>query len=187
MSTDADLLDAWRAGDRIAGRRLFELYAPTVTRFFRNKVDGEIDDLVQHTFLACVESRDRVRESASFRAYLLRIARNELFDHYVARQRIVARITPMNTSVIDLGASPSGIAAVAQRDQGLHGALRRLPIDLQTALELHYWEDLTTAEIAVVLDIPQGTVKTRLLRARERLREVMRDHAPNAPPPPEID
>jgi RNA polymerase sigma-70 factor (ECF subfamily) len=49
-----------------------------------------------------------------------------------------------------------------------------LPLDLQTALELHYWEELSTAELAEVLAIPQGTVKTRLFRAREQLRVLLR-------------
>jgi RNA polymerase sigma-70 factor (ECF subfamily) len=44
-----------------------------------------------------------------------------------------------------------------------------LPVDLQVALELHYWEDLSTAELAGILEIPQGTVKSRLRRAREAL------------------
>ena len=48
-------------------------------------------------------------------------------------------------------------------------AMRRVPLDLQIALELHYWEDMTTAELAEVLEIPQGTVKSRLRRGREAL------------------
>jgi RNA polymerase sigma factor (sigma-70 family) len=175
--TDADLLEAWRAGDRTAGRELFMRHSGSVTRFFRNKLDGDIDDLVQRTFLACVEARDRLRDGSSFRAYVLRIARNELFNHYAARQRLAARVDPLTTSVLDLGASPSMMFATGERDRALLVALRRLPLDLQTALELHYWEDLTTGELADILGVPQGTVKTRLFRARERLREAMRADA----------
>lgn len=49
-------------------------------------------------------------------------------------------------------------------------ALRRIPVELQIALELHYWEGLSASEFADVLDIPLGTVKTRLRRAKQRLR-----------------
>jgi len=183
--TDADLLEAWRAGDRTAGRELFLRHSGSVTRFFRNKLDGDIDDLVQRTFLACVEARDRLRDGSSFRAYVLRIARNELFNHYAARQRLAARVDPLTTSVLDLGASPSMMFATGERDRALLVALRRLPLDLQTALELHYWEDLTTGELADILGVPQGTVKTRLFRARERLREAMRaDGATDEDVPP---
>ncbi len=144
-------------------------------RFFRNKLDVDLEDLVQRTFLACVESKDRVRDGSSFRAYVLRIARNELFNHYAARHRAAARADPLTTSILDLGASPSVMIASGERDHALLTALRRLPLDLQTALELHYWEELTTAELAEVLGIPQGTVKTRLFRAREQLRSTLRE------------
>jgi RNA polymerase sigma-70 factor (ECF subfamily) len=48
-------------------------------------------------------------------------------------------------------------------------ALRRLPVELQVVVELHYWEEQSTAEMAEVLEVPQGTVKSRLRRAREQL------------------
>ena len=51
----------------------------------------------------------------------------------------------------------------------LLAALRHLPLELQLILELHYWEDLSTSEMAEVVGIPQGTVKSRLRRAREQL------------------
>ena len=175
MVRDAELLEAWRTGDRTAGRELFSRHAGSVTRFFRNKIDGDVDDLVQRTFLACVEAKDRVRDGSSFRAYVLRIARNELFNHYAARHRQAARVDPLTTSILDLGASPSVMVAAGERDRALLAALRRLPLDLQTALELHYWEELTTGELSDVLGIPQGTVKTRLFRARELLRDILRD------------
>ena len=171
---DSELLEAWRAGDGAAGQELFARHAGSVMRFFRNKLDVDMEDLVQRTFLACVESKDRVRDGSSFRAYVLRIARNELFNHYAARQRAAARVDPLTTSILDLGASPSVMVASGERDHALLTALRRLPLDLQTALELHYWEELSTAELGDVLGIPQGTVKTRLWRAREQLRQALR-------------
>jgi DNA-directed RNA polymerase specialized sigma24 family protein len=50
-------------------------------------------------------------------------------------------------------------------------ALRQIPLDLQTIVELYYWEQLPVGEIAVILDVPAGTVKSRLFRARDALRE----------------
>ncbi|HWB82026.1 MAG TPA: sigma-70 family RNA polymerase sigma factor [Nannocystaceae bacterium] len=175
MTGDAELLEAWRMGDGAAGQELFARHAASVMRFFRNKLDVDLEDLVQRTFLACVESRDRVRDGSSFRAYVLRIARNELVNHYVARQRAASRVDPLTTSILDMGASPSVMVASDERDRALLTALRRLPLDLQTALELHYWEELSTSELAEVLGIPQGTVKTRLFRAREQLRVTLRE------------
>ena len=50
-------------------------------------------------------------------------------------------------------------------------ALRRLPVDLQITIELHYWEEMELEDIGKVLEIPGGTVKSRLFRARKLLRE----------------
>jgi RNA polymerase sigma-70 factor (ECF subfamily) len=140
---------------------------------------------VQGTLLACVESRDRVRDGASFRAYLLRVARSRLYDHVMRVRGGPKRPDPLLTSVADAGLSPSHIVAKTEQDRFLLLALRRLPLDLQVALELHYWEGLTTAELAEVLEIPQGTVKTRLFRARNLLREDLRVLARSHPLPAE--
>ncbi|MCA9708854.1 MAG: RNA polymerase sigma factor [Myxococcales bacterium] len=171
MRSDVELLEAWRAGDGAAGRALFERHISALSRFFRTKVGDEREDLIQGTFLACVEARDRVRDGASFRAYLFRIARNALYDHLSRRHRGVSSPDPLTQSCMDLGTSPSRMLAKDQQEQHLLVALRRLPVALQILLELHYWEGMSTAELAEVLEIPQGTVKTRLFRARALLRE----------------
>ena len=171
MRSDEELLDAWRGGDGAAGRVLFERHISALSRFFRTKVGDEREDLIQGTFLACVESRDRLRDGSNFRAYLFRIARNRLYDHIARGYRGVGQPDPLSQSVIDLGTSPSRILAKTQQDQHLLLALQQLPLASQVLLELHYWEGLSTAELADVLEIPRGTVKTRLMRARERLRE----------------
>jgi len=168
--SDVDLLEAWRAGDPGAGRALFERHISALSRFFRTKIGDEREDLIQATFLACVESRDRVRDGASFRAYMFRVARSKLYDHLARAHRGVGRPDPLTQSAVDLQLSPSRALARNQEQQHLLGALRRLPLELQILLELHYWEGLRTAELAEVLDIPQGTVKTRLFRARALLR-----------------
>ncbi len=171
MSSDVELLQAWRAGDMTAGRVLFERHISALSRFFRTKVGDDREDLIQGTFLACVESRDRVRDGASFRAYLFRIARNKLYDHLSRARGGPSRPDPLTQSAVDLGTSPSRILAKNEQDLHLLHALRRLPLALQIVLELHYWEGMSTAELAQVLEVPQGTIKTRLFRARALLRE----------------
>jgi RNA polymerase sigma-70 factor (ECF subfamily) len=69
------------------------------------------------------------------------------------------------------GSSPSGVVARREEERILLQALRRLPLDQQITLELYYWEELPVADIAEVLDVAVGTVKSRLGRAREALRE----------------
>jgi RNA polymerase sigma factor (sigma-70 family) len=82
MTDDRELLLAWRTGDAVAGQHLIERHLESVHRFFSNKVPGATDDLVQKTFLACVEAVEAYEGRASFRSYLFAIARNVLFRHY---------------------------------------------------------------------------------------------------------
>jgi RNA polymerase sigma-70 factor (ECF subfamily) len=170
-STDARLLEAWRGGDTKAGSELFARHFGVVYRFFANKVGEEIDDLVQRTFLACVEGRDALREDGSFRSYLLGIARNQLLMHL---RRSIARGHPVDPGEISLAAidpSPSRVIAAREEERLLLSALRSLPLDLQIMVELYYWEDLPVGELADVCGIPLGTVKSRLFRARKALEE----------------
>jgi len=170
VSTDTELLAAWRDGDRDAGDELLRRYFDPVCRFFRGKLGDDVEDLIQRTFLDCVESRDRVREDG-FRAYLFTVARNRLFDHLRAAQRRPERVDISLRSVEDLGTSPSTKLARTEHERLLVRALRAIPLDYQIALELAYWEQLSGREIAAVLGIAENTVRSRMSRARAALRE----------------
>jgi RNA polymerase sigma-70 factor (ECF subfamily) len=153
---------------------LFDRHIASVSRFLRGKVDATArEDLTQSVFLSCLGPAVTLQASSSFRAYILRAARNRLIDHYAAHQRYQHRFDPMLQSVADAGPSPSMQMARHQQERVLLRGLRKLPLDLQLLLELHYWEDFSTAQLAEVLEIPQGTVKTRLWRARTLLRETI--------------
>ena len=167
---DFALLEAWRGGDRQAGDDLFGRHFTGVYRFFRSKVDDVLaEDLTQATFLGCASGRDRFEKAASFRTYLFCIARNQLFMHFRKKGRADAIFDDKSVSVADLGASPRTLAAARQEQRLLLEALRRIPVDFQIAIELYYWEGLSTPELAAVLEIPEGTVRSRLTRAREHL------------------
>jgi DNA-directed RNA polymerase specialized sigma24 family protein len=73
--------------------------------------------------------------------------------------------------VHDLAPSPSVIMARHHEHRVLLQALRRIPMDHQIVLELYYWEDMTAAELAEVLEIPEGTVRGRIRRAKQLLEE----------------
>lgn len=171
--SELSLLTRWRDGDRHAGSALIDRYDGLLLRFFQTKAGDEAEDLVQRTFLRCVERKDAIVDLHSFRAYLLATARSVLVDHYRKAGRHAGRFDPLQTSVADLDPSPSAHAAVQQERQQLVAALRQLPLDLQVALELFYWEGMAGAELAAALDIPEGTLRTRLRRARQLLRERM--------------
>ena len=169
MPTDGELLAAWRTGDDAAGRELFARHFDGLYRFFANKVGRGIEDLVQETFLACVEHRGDIREVSSFRGFLYGVARRRLYRKWRDENRGAGAIDIGLTSVAELGPSPSAIAADAQEQKLILGALRRIPLEFQIALELFYWEDLRASELAAVLEIPEGTVRSRLRRGRQLL------------------
>ncbi len=168
---DHSLLERWRDGDREAGNLLFERHFAVVCNFFRNKVSDGVDDLIQRTFVTCLEVELNYRGDATFRSFLLGIARNVLFRHFRERSRDGRTFAPLETSVCDIDPSPSVLVAGRQQHAHLLDALRRLPVDLQIALELYFWESWTMKEISVALDIPAGTAASRLRRAKAALKE----------------
>ncbi len=169
MARDAELLVAWREGNGDAGEQLFARYFEPVSRFFANKLGADHDDVIQETFEACVRGRDRLRDDASFRAYLFSVAFNVLKAHY-RRKRSDARVADLGSaSIHDLAPGPSTLIGAVQQEQLLLDALRRIPIDLQVVLELRYWEDMSSPEIGAALGIPAPTVRSRLHRGREVL------------------
>ena len=179
-------------GDDEAGNALVQRHFPVVFRFFRSKVTENVEDLAQRTFLGCVESADSYRGTASFRAFVLGIARRQLLAYLRARYRREAVFDPATQSVQDFatpsGRSPSAVMAARDDERVLVAALRRLPVDFQIAIELFYWEELPIDEIAHVLEVAVGTVKSRLARSRDMLRRHVADiTTANALAPPPTD
>lgn len=179
MRGDAELLEAWRGGERAAGEALFERYYAVLERFFANKVGVDPMDLVQETFLGCVAGRERLRSDHGFRAYLFGVATNQLRRHYERRRRDDAHVDLDTRTSADLSPGPGTMVGRSDEQQLLLQALRRIPVRFQIVLELTYWEGMSSAEIGHALELPDGTVRTRLRKARalldQALREVTRD------------
>jgi len=174
LTSDADvaLLERWRAGDRRAGSTLVARHFAALHRFFSNKAAGHAEDLVQQTFVACVETRDAFRGESTFRAYLFGLARMQLYTHYRknARRQSVDFTT---ASARDMGASPTAVVAQREEERLLMSALQHVPLEQQIALELTYWEELTAREISSVLGIPEDTVSSRVRRGKGHLRKAL--------------
>ncbi len=173
MNTDSELVRAWRAGDRQSGNALFERHFDSIRRFFRNKVEHGVEDLVQRTFMGCLEAKDRFREDASFRTFLFAIAHNVLREHYRRARRSTDELDLERLSIIDLGVSPSSLLAARAEEKLLLHALRQLPVAGQVILELYYWEDMTGAELGLFLGVPEDTARSRLRKAKKQLEEAM--------------
>ena len=176
MGDDLALLQAWRRGDRDAGSRLLRRHLGTVYGFFSTKVGAEAaEELTQRTFETCVETRDQIYEHVGVRAYLLGIARNKLLQHHDEWRRRGSKAVAAGESLVGRGPTASSIVAHGDQQRLVLRALARLPLDFQVAVELFYWESLSVLEIAHVLAIAEGTVKSRLARARAMLKQAISD------------
>lgn len=171
MPSDLELLERWRAGDANAGEELVERYWSSVSRFFRSKIGDDGADLISQTFLGCVEARDRI-EGGNVKGYLFAVARRRLADHFRKSHR-AALVDLSLQSLTDLRSGPSTQLERARRGEMLREGLSRIPLDDQIALELMYFEGLSTLEIAAVLEIHENTVRSRLSRAREKLKKAL--------------
>ncbi len=179
MSDDAELLLAWRAGEQAAGQELLNRYFDSLYRFFASKVDGVSEDLIQRTLLVCVEKADTLKNPASFRGYLFTVARHQLYAYLrtqkTERDKGIGVVSL--SRLVDTSKSIGSLMIDKEEQKLLLRSLRQIDLDLQIVLGLYYWEDLSTAELAETLEIPKGTVKSRLRRAKEELETAMRDLA----------
>lgn len=170
---DFQLLCAWRAGDKDAGDRLVSRHFDRLYRFFTGEREDVVADLVQRTWVACIQKRHHIPENVAFRAFLLGIARKELLMHlrkHHRGRRALSRIAATDPPSVT---TPSGAVAAHEQRRLLSRALRQMPSEARIVLELYYWEDLTLKDIAAILGLRPVAVKSRLHRARERLRASM--------------
>ena len=170
---DLMLLHAWRAGDAAAGDALVRRHYPNVRRFFDVKVPHAAEDLTQRTFLACQENLEAYRAEATFKSYLFGIARLQLLRHLRSSHRAQAFGQRVKFGGPSVRTSLSMIVANRQEHHLILLAYAKLTPDQQIAVELFYWEDMSTSEIGAVLDVPVSTVTTRLSRARQALHDAV--------------
>lgn len=170
---DVELMTAITAGRQDALRVLFDRHGPWLTaRLQRRWSDaGLVDEAIQDTFLAVwrhPEGFDSDRGSVG--AWLWGIAVRRLIDQLRRRSRTAVVTARLHAVPSDRSAEDEALS-VELGDIG--DALDRLSPELQNVLRATVIDGLTTTEAAVLLDIPVGTVKTRLMRARRELREVI--------------
>lgn len=159
--------------DQHAFRQLVLRYQSPVRRWARRLCDGNeaaADDLAQEVFIKVYRSLHTYRGQARFSTWLYRIAFN-----LAASQKRLARERWTNVDLDDVADEVDALQgrscsdpAEARRD--LDGAMARLSQPQQWALRLNLEEELTQEEVAEVMGIPLGTVKTHLLRGKQALR-----------------
>lgn len=136
-------------------------YESTLYRVAKSMLGSEADcaDAAQNALLRAWEKQHTLRVTAYFKTWLTRILINEC--RAMLRQR--ARFVPLEEEAAEGEIAP-------ERDSGLYEAVMGLDVKYRVPFVLYYIEGFRTREIASMLKLPEGTVKTRLRRAREILR-----------------
>jgi RNA polymerase sigma-70 factor, ECF subfamily len=170
MDPDLELLERWRAGDQRAGGELLTRHFNGLRVYFLARIGGDPADRIQETFKRMTEARDRFAGRSSVRTYLFRIARNVLCEELRKRNRPQGAFEPLVESIADAtGRRHSSILAHNQELELLLDALCNIPSEQQDILELHYFHEMSQVELADVFQVPQGTMKSRMLAARRKL------------------
>ena len=171
--SDVELLAAWRDGDADAGDQLVRRYFEPLYRFFRRRADDAVADLVQRTWTVCVQKRDMIPPALGFKGFLFGVAYKELLMYLRKRERGERALARLEAQEDPPDTAISQVIAAREHARLLRWSLRRIPLRSQLVLELYYWEELSVDAVAAVLELRPGTVKSRLHRARQELREVM--------------
>ncbi len=171
MTSDSEIVRrSWDQPAVFAG--VYDRHAIAVYRYAVRRVGIDVaDDIMAETFLVAFERRDRFDESyESARPWLLGIATVLIRKHRGAEARYLRAVVasgPPATVVEDRDDRLDASLTV----RGLTGAIRRMPSRDRDALLLYAWGDLDYEGVALALDVPVGTVRSRLNRARRVLRQ----------------
>ncbi len=155
-------MQAFKSGEGPAFCELFDRYKNPIYGFIRRRVDdpARAEEITQDVFMALVQSRNGYETRASFRTYLYRIAMNRVAsEHRKAKE---------DSDPADAAADSDPSVVQQVRD-----ALERIEPEQKQVVMLREYEGLSYQEIAEVLKVPVGTVRSKLFRAKLALRELL--------------
>jgi RNA polymerase sigma-70 factor (ECF subfamily) len=186
---DADLVALAQQGREAAYRELVRRYErPVFSLIFRMVRDREIaEDLTQDSFIKVLNHIDRYRPEFKLSSWLFKIANNVAIDHLRKRQLETVSIdgSPHAASAAEIEATSFDVVArqesaldemeAKELGSAIERAIERLRPEYRACIMLRHVEGRSYEEIAATLDLPLGTVKTYIHRARHQLREAL-DH-----------
>ena len=178
-----ELLAQCRAGDRAAVDQLVQEYQPQLFRLAFSLLDdgsqdgsADAQEVTQDALLAALRSLDSYRGEARLSTWLYSITVNLCRNHIRARQRqervrnLFERLT---TPIEDAPSQPEDVIIRKQTDFSLFSIVQSLNEKHRLPVILRYYHDCSVAEIAQILDIPEGTVHSRLNTARKKVRNCL--------------
>jgi RNA polymerase sigma-70 factor, ECF subfamily len=184
LDSEALLIERCLSGEDAAWEDLVKLYTRRVYAvcFRFTGTGGEAQDLTQEVFLRVFKTLKSFRSGeGSFSVWLNRLTRNLLIDHY-RRTRLERATDSIEDQLLRLEETAAGagrtdsMLAGREASELLQGALQKLSPDLRETVILRDIEELEYREIAEVLNVPEGTVKSRLNRGRAELSRILRRH-----------
>ena len=167
------LVAAARTGDRDALDRLVRLVGPRLLAH-ATRLLGDAEaarDVVQSAWVGILRALPRLRVVAAVRSFALQIVTRRIARTIKLRQRDRALAADFLAEA-ETAAPPLGELAADQAN--VRGAIALLPPAHRATLALFYLDDLSVAEVATAMDVPPGTVKTRLMHARDKLRVILK-------------
>lgn len=165
---DKDLVRAYLNGDSGAFGELVRRYQNMVYNLCYRLVGrtDEAEDLTQDIFIRLLDKVSSWRGEAKFSTWLYRLAINHCRDHL---RKYQPQMVELNDLLRDGGGDPARAAEAGELRESIFSALLRLPLDWREVVFLRDVEGFTYQEIAEILRVELGTVKSRLARARSRL------------------
>ena len=175
IAGEADLVARTLSGERAAFGVLVERYAPQARRVARAVLGDpdEADDAAQDGFLSALVKLGQYDARRPFGPWLMRIVANAATDR--RRRRQVRRVEQLDPGLVGGGPRPDTEAVRSELGERLRAALAELPPRRRTAVVLFDVEGYSHAEIAEMLGIPEGTVRSEVFHARRRLRALLAD------------
>ena len=178
-----ELLVQCRAGDRVAVDQLVQEYQPQLFRLALSILDdgsqngsADAQEVTQDALLAALRSLDSYRGEAKLSTWLYSITVNLCRNHIRTRQRrervrnLFERLT---TPIEDAPSQPEDVIIRKQADFSLFSIVQSLNEKHRLPVILRYYHDCSVAEIAQILDIPEGTAHSRLNTARKKVRNCL--------------
>lgn len=178
---DAQLMLAYASGDADAFEVLYGRHKRALLQYMTNSCGSEAiaSEMFQDVWLKVINGRDTYQAHSPFNAWLFRIARHRLIDHY----RSQGRVPPMENinddttkNVLQFSHSPltpEQLASINQRENELYNALQQLPEVQREAVLLRHIAGMSIAEIASVVETGTETIKSRLRYAISKLRTML--------------
>ncbi len=176
-TTDAELVKGCLAGDHGAWERIVRQHHQRIYNLayrFTGKFD-EAEDLTQEIFLKVYRTLSSYRPaSGGFVTWLVRVGRNHIIDHYRKFKTERSKTDALDGEYEKVEKNPAQVLEQRELTERVHRALLRLSEDLREAVILRDLEEFTYEEIAGMLNVPVGTVKSRINRGRLELARVLK-------------